>query len=143
MSSAKKISERHRRPRAVVYVRQSSPGQLERNIDSIEEWSVCLRHRPDPAEDDKRAVSASPASSVVPGRGASAGDSKPPAEVKSAPGRRLMATRCPSRRSLRLATATSGSVDHWNVSLEVAPSSQRALSGPTVAGIIGYVSVTD
>ena len=34
MSSAQKITERHRQRRAVVYVRQSSPGQLERNIES-------------------------------------------------------------------------------------------------------------
>ena len=34
MSSAQKITERHRRRRAVVYVRQSSPGQLERNVES-------------------------------------------------------------------------------------------------------------
>jgi len=34
MSSAQKISERHRQRRAIVYVRQSSPGQLERNIES-------------------------------------------------------------------------------------------------------------
>ncbi len=34
MSSAEKITERHRQRRAVVYVRQSSPGQLERNTES-------------------------------------------------------------------------------------------------------------
>jgi DNA invertase Pin-like site-specific DNA recombinase/transposase len=34
MSSAQKITERHHQRRAVVYVRQSSPGQLERNIES-------------------------------------------------------------------------------------------------------------
>ena len=34
MSSDPKICERHRQRRAVVYVRQSSPGQLERNVES-------------------------------------------------------------------------------------------------------------
>jgi DNA invertase Pin-like site-specific DNA recombinase/biotin operon repressor len=34
MSSQEKITERHRQRRAVVYVRQSSPGQLERNTES-------------------------------------------------------------------------------------------------------------
>ena len=34
MSSAEKITERHRQRRAVVYVRQSSLGQLERNTES-------------------------------------------------------------------------------------------------------------
>ena len=34
MSSQAKITERHRQRRAVVYVRQSSPGQLERNTES-------------------------------------------------------------------------------------------------------------
>ncbi|MHB8693095.1 MAG: recombinase family protein [Solirubrobacteraceae bacterium] len=34
MSSPAKISDRHRQRRAVVYVRQSSPGQLERNQES-------------------------------------------------------------------------------------------------------------
>jgi DNA invertase Pin-like site-specific DNA recombinase len=34
MSSQQKITERHRQRRAVVYVRQSSPGQLERNTES-------------------------------------------------------------------------------------------------------------
>src|SRR5450432_1454940 len=34
MSSHEKITERHRQRRAVVYVRQSSPGQLERNTES-------------------------------------------------------------------------------------------------------------
>jgi excisionase family DNA binding protein len=34
MSSEGKITERHRQRRAVVYVRQSSPGQLERNTES-------------------------------------------------------------------------------------------------------------
>jgi DNA invertase Pin-like site-specific DNA recombinase len=34
MSSHDKITERHRQRRAVVYVRQSSPGQLERNTES-------------------------------------------------------------------------------------------------------------
>lgn len=34
MSSQQKISERHLQRRAVVYVRQSSPGQLERNTES-------------------------------------------------------------------------------------------------------------
>ena len=34
MSSPGKITERHRQRRAVVYVRQSSPGQLERNTES-------------------------------------------------------------------------------------------------------------
>ena len=32
--SSQKITERHRQRRAVVYVRQSSPGQLERNTES-------------------------------------------------------------------------------------------------------------
>jgi DNA invertase Pin-like site-specific DNA recombinase len=34
MSDLSKISERHRRRRAVVYVRQSTPGQVERNTES-------------------------------------------------------------------------------------------------------------
>ena len=34
MSSQQKITERHRQRRAIVYVRQSSPGQLERNTES-------------------------------------------------------------------------------------------------------------
>jgi len=34
MSSSGKITDRHRQRRAVVYVRQSSPGQLERNTES-------------------------------------------------------------------------------------------------------------
>jgi len=34
MSDQEKITERHRQRRAVVYVRQSSPGQLERNTES-------------------------------------------------------------------------------------------------------------
>lgn len=34
MSNPAKITERHRQRRAVVYVRQSSPGQLERNTES-------------------------------------------------------------------------------------------------------------
>ncbi len=34
MNSQSKITERHRQRRAVVYVRQSSPGQLERNTES-------------------------------------------------------------------------------------------------------------
>src|ERR1019366_2766995 len=34
MSSQEKITEGHRQRRAVVYVRQSSPGQLERNTES-------------------------------------------------------------------------------------------------------------
>ena len=34
MSSGQKITERHRQRRAVVYVRQSSPRQLERNVES-------------------------------------------------------------------------------------------------------------
>ena len=34
MSELGKITEEHRRRRAVVYVRQSSVGQVERNIES-------------------------------------------------------------------------------------------------------------
>jgi DNA invertase Pin-like site-specific DNA recombinase len=34
MSNEEKITDRHRQRRAVVYVRQSSAGQLERNIES-------------------------------------------------------------------------------------------------------------
>jgi excisionase family DNA binding protein len=34
MSSREKVTERHRQRRAVVYVRQSTPGQVERNIES-------------------------------------------------------------------------------------------------------------
>ena len=34
MNSQNKITERHRQRRAVVYVRQSSAGQLERNTES-------------------------------------------------------------------------------------------------------------
>jgi DNA invertase Pin-like site-specific DNA recombinase len=34
MSELSKITERHRQRRAVVYVRQSTPGQVERNIES-------------------------------------------------------------------------------------------------------------
>jgi DNA invertase Pin-like site-specific DNA recombinase len=34
MSEVEKITDVHRRRRAVVYVRQSSPGQVERNVES-------------------------------------------------------------------------------------------------------------
>ena len=34
MSEFSKITERHRQRRAVVYVRQSTPGQVERNTES-------------------------------------------------------------------------------------------------------------
>jgi len=34
MSELGKITEQHRRRRAVVYVRQSSVGQVERNVES-------------------------------------------------------------------------------------------------------------
>jgi hypothetical protein len=34
MSDRDKITERHRRARAIVYVRQSSPGQVQNNRES-------------------------------------------------------------------------------------------------------------
>ena len=34
MSEFSKITDRHRQRRAVVYVRQSTPGQVERNTES-------------------------------------------------------------------------------------------------------------
>ena len=34
MSELSKITDRHRQRRAVVYVRQSTPGQVERNTES-------------------------------------------------------------------------------------------------------------
>ncbi len=42
MSELSKITDRHRQRRAVVYVRQSTPGQVERNTESAAE--VGLRH---------------------------------------------------------------------------------------------------
>ena len=57
--SSQKITERHRQRRAVVYVRQSSPGQLERNTESTAR-QYALR---------ERAVALGwPAASVVGGR---------------------------------------------------------------------------
>jgi predicted site-specific integrase-resolvase len=35
MSEVEKITDVHRRRRAVVYVRQSSPGQVERNVEKV------------------------------------------------------------------------------------------------------------